>query len=45
MKNKSNHTKKRRFKIWPNMYVMVDPNNQLKQVDYGLNKAVTVRRV
>lgn len=45
MKNKSNYTKKRRFKIWPNMYVMVDPNNQLKQVDYGLNKAVTVRRV
>ena len=45
MSNKPNHNKKKKFKIWPNMYVMVDPNNQLKQVDYGLNKAVTVRRV
>ena len=47
MNNKSskpNYVKKRRFKIWPNMYVMVDPNNELKQVDYGLAKALTVRR-
>lgn len=37
--------KKKRFKIWPNMAVMVDPNNKLKQVDYGLNKAIAIRRV
>ena len=36
--------KKKRFKIWPNMVVVVDPNNEMKQVDYGLNKAVTIRR-
>lgn len=45
MKNKSNYIRKKRFKIWPNMYVMVDPNNHLKQVDYGLSKALTIRRV
>lgn len=45
MKNNKNpnYVKKKRFKIWPNMYVMVDPNNHMKQVDYGFNKAVTVR--
>lgn len=37
--------KRRKFKIWPNMVVMVDPNNEMKQVDYGLNKAMTLRRV
>ena len=37
--------KKKKFKIWPNMAVMVDPNNEMKQVDYGLNKAIAIRRV
>ena len=37
--------KKRRFKIWPNMAVMVDPDNEMRQVDYGLNKAIALRRV
>ena len=45
MKNNPNYIKKKRFKIYPNMYVMVDPNNHLKQVDYGLNRALTVRRI
>lgn len=42
---KTKPNKKKRFKIWPNMAVMVDPNNEMRQVDYGLNKAVTIRRV
>lgn len=44
-KNNSNHIKRKRFKIWPNMMVMIDPNNEMRQVDYGLNKAMTIRRV
>ena len=40
-----NYIRKRKFKIWPNMYVMVDPNNEMRQVDYGLGKALTIRRI
>lgn len=43
--NRMRPNKKKKFKIWPNMVVMVDPNNEMKQVDYGLNKAIALRRI
>lgn len=41
----SNYIKRKKFKIWPNMCVTVDPNNEMRQINYGLNKAITIRRV